>query len=552
MRIGTKIAVGFVLPLIVLIAIAAIAFRGTKILIASYDRLDHTQTVLSEINALLLASADAEASGRGFVITGEDRFLVPYRDADARIGKAQQALRELTADNPAEQGQLDQLEADVKDRGVTLDRIIAARQTGGFDAASGLVLAEQSLKSVENLRRTAAEVVRTESGLLAQRFTAAKTSGHSAMWALALGTVVALLLVAFASYLLTRSISGRMALLLEGTERIGKGDLAHRITLVADDELGELAMAFNRMAENRQRAEQELARQWADGQRVLEAITDTASRLASSTAEILSATTQQTAGVSQQAAAVAQTVATVTEVVQISEQASERARGVAERARRSDEVGHAGRSAVEAAVGVMSDAKEKADSVAESILALAERTQTVGEIVALVNDLADQTNLLALNAAIEAARAGEQGKGFSVVAGEVRALAEQSKKATVQVRQLLGEIQKTANQAVLSTEESTRSMNAAMRAAREAGGTIQSLGQVIAEVAQAVAQIEASSGQQTQALTQIHEAMRNVNEVSTQSLQSTRQAERAAQGLNALGLRLRELLDTLPPTKPRA
>ena len=96
------------------------------------------------------------------------------------------------------------------------------------------------------------------------------------------------------------------------------------------------------------------------------------------------------------------------------------------------------------------------EATAENILALAEQAQAIGEIIATVNDIAEQTNLLALNAAIEASRAGEQGKGFAVVAGEVKALADQSKKATAQVRQILGEIQKATNTAVLSTEEGKR------------------------------------------------------------------------------------------------
>src|SRR5436309_9556961 len=107
--------------------------------------------------------------------------------------------------------------------------------------------------------------------------------------------------------------------------------------------------------------------------------------------------------------------------------------------------------------------KEKVEATAENILTLAEQAQAIGNIIAAVNDIAEQTNLLALNAAIEASRAGEHGKGFTVVAGEVKALADQSKKATGQVRQILGEIQKATNTAVLSTEAVTKGVAAAMK-----------------------------------------------------------------------------------------
>src|SRR5206468_3922496 len=129
-------------------------------------------------------------------------------------------------------------------------------------------------------------------------------------------------------------------------------------------------------------------------------------------------------------------------------------------------------------------------------LALAEQAQTIGDITATVSDIAEQTNLLALNAAIEASRAGEQGKGFAVVAGEVKALADQSKKATAQVRQVLGEIQKATNTAVLSTEEVTKGVATAARVAGQAGEAIKTLADTLTEAAQAAAQIVASSGQQ--------------------------------------------------------
>src|SRR5258708_16939771 len=89
--------------------------------------------------------------------------------------------------------------------------------------------------------------------------------------------------------------------------------------------------------------------------------------------------------------------------------------------------------------------REQIESTAQNIRALAEQAQAIGDIIATVNDIAEQTNLLALKAAIEASRAGEHGKGFAVVASEVKALADQSKKATAQVRQILGNLQKAPN-----------------------------------------------------------------------------------------------------------
>jgi hypothetical protein len=165
---------------------------------------------------------------------------------------------------------------------------------------------------------------------------------------------------------------------------------------------------------------------------------ETSTVLATSAAEILAATAQQASSSAQSSAAIAETLATVDEVVQTSDQAAHRARAVADSAQRAAEVSQAGKQAVDQSVTAMTQVHQQVESIAQRIAVLNDRAQAIGEITSTVTDIAEQTHLLALNAAIEAARAGEHGRGFSVVAGEVKSLAEQSKRATVLVRQILG------------------------------------------------------------------------------------------------------------------
>jgi PAS domain S-box-containing protein len=271
-------------------------------------------------------------------------------------------------------------------------------------------------------------------------------------------------------------------------------------------------------------------------------IREVVNQLTSTAAEMRATTAQQAAGAQEQASAVAQTVSTVTEVAQTSEQTAQRARMVGEAVKRNLEIGEAGRRAIDDSLAAKRRVQEQVQATAESILELAERAQAIGDIIATVTDIADQTNLLALNAAIEAARAAEHGRGFAVVAGEVKSLADQAKKATVQVRQILGDIQKGTHTAVLSTEEVTRGVAGAIKMGTQAGETIASLADMLGDTAQAAAQIVASAGQQATGMAQIDQAMKNIDQVARQTLAAIRQSEEAAQNLNALGTRLAGLI----------
>src|SRR5258706_13651649 len=123
----------------------------------------------------------------------------------------------------------------------------------------------------------------------------------------------------------------------------------------------------------------------------------------------------------------------------------------------------------------MSRIRQQMEAIAASMGRLSEQSQSIGRIMASVEDLAAQSNLLAVNAAIEAAKAGEHGKGFGVVAQEVKSLAEQSRQATNQVRTILGDIQKATTAAVMATEQGGEVVEAGERQTEAAGEAIQGL-----------------------------------------------------------------------------
>ena len=306
------------------------------------------------------------------------------------------------------------------------------------------------------------------------------------------------------------------------------------------DQRGKL-VGYSRIGRDLNEARIEAARK----QKIVDTVRDAAARLSGSVAEILATTTQQATGARQQSAAVTQTVSAVDEVLQSAEQAAQRARSMSDLGQRSLDAGRSGRRAVDETSAALETVKEQVEVLAESILSLAEQAQAIGEIIASVNDIAEQTNLLALNAAIEASRAGEHGRGFSVVASEIKTLADQSKKATTQVRQILGDIQKATNSAVMATEDGTKSVNATIKLMGQAGDTIRTLSDALEKSSQSADQIAAAANQQTIGMSQIHQAMKNIDQVTTQSIAATRQVDNAVQDLNQAGVRLKELMNTL-------
>ena len=276
---------------------------------------------------------------------------------------------------------------------------------------------------------------------------------------------------------------------------------------------------------------------------LLEAIKSVVQQLSTSAAQTLSAVTQTAAGAHEQAAVIAETMTAVDEVTQTSAQAAQRANEVAQESKRAVLAGQDGLAAVEKTTEQMAIVNNRVSSLAEIILSLAGRAQSIGEIIDTVNDLAEQTNILSLNAAIEASRAGEHGRGFTVVANEVKTLALQSREATSQVGSILGEIQKATSSAVMSAEQGTLGAAAAIKQVEKAGEIMGRLMDTINAAQRSSTQIAASASQQAVGMSQIADGMVQINGAVEESLKATAAVEQSATDLNALGVDLRALFE---------
>jgi methyl-accepting chemotaxis protein len=279
-------------------------------------------------------------------------------------------------------------------------------------------------------------------------------------------------------------------------------------------------------------------------QQFIENLSSFSSSLADATTAIVTATAQQSATSSEQATSVQEVSATVAEVKQTSIQALDHASKVISSAEGAVVASKEGTQAVEESIHGMHDIQRQVEAIAEKILSLSEQTQQIGEIIQSVNEIAEQSKLLALNAAIEAARAGEHGKGFSVVASEIRTLADQSKQATNQVRGILGEIQKATNSAVIATEEGGKKVDAGVALANSAGENIHRLSQAIGESADSGRLISSSSQQQTAGVEQIAVAMQQISQATRDALAAVKRTEEVAHSLRQLSGNMDSLIES--------
>lgn len=353
-----------------------------------------------------------------------------------------------------------------------------------------------------------------------------------------LALLMGLLLGIYSYTASTRRIDRVLRIYISVLDEVAGGDLRRRLPRSELDlstregrMLDHLAIATNRTLDMFQR----ISRDFSEALRRLEADTQ----------DILESTSRQISMANEQDAVVNETTATVNEVRATVTETAERAQSVAETAQLSVDISRNGSDAVTETIRGMETIRRRVEDIADNILVLSEHTQQIGEIIAAVNNLADQSRMLALNASVEAARAGEEGKGFAVVAMEVRNLADQNRDATVQVREILGEIQRATNSAVMVTEEGSKGVDSGQQQANKAGESIRELARAIEDAAMAAMQIAASTRQQTIGMDQLTDAMRTIKHATTETVSSTMKVEASVQRLRQAARRVTELLSGL-------
>ncbi len=272
-------------------------------------------------------------------------------------------------------------------------------------------------------------------------------------------------------------------------------------------------------------------------------IRESTQQLAASVAKLGASAGEQNERLTRQAGALEQTQITAQAIRETSRLAAEQAQCVLLYAERAESVSRTGEVSVSQSLAALRDIQAQVREIAERIASLGERTLKIGEVTQTVKDLADQSNMLALNSAIEAVRSGEHGKGFAVVAREIRSLADQSIRATNEVRELLEDITEAIRGAVAITERGSQRIEAGLAQVKTSGEKLSELSNIVKDNSNAVRQINAAVGQQNEGIAHLFRAITTQGDLMTDTMKRLEATDEAVQTISHVSRSLVEIVE---------
>jgi len=582
LSLKSKLSIGFGAIVAVLLLLLGFAYNNFSRLQEARDWDRHTLEVLLETDKIATSMLQVQASVRGYLLTGDEGLLATVETEHGRARQHLQRTIDLTRDNSAQQGRLLQL-MPVLDNWMTnaVQPQIAMRRRAG---AAGLTAVEGQVDStvlagsaaMASVRRLLDQVEAEENRLLAQRQqqTAALKLGMDRL--LGFGGLGCVLLAMVIGTLLVRTVSRPLASLSTAARQLGAGVQGSRAEVMSKDELGQVALEFNRMA---QAIEDSQAKELAASKELrakVDALLDVVSRAArgdltgdvtirggdaigrlgeglatmlgnlrSLINNVQRAGIQVTTSATQIAASARQQEATGVEQAQTSVEVLSTTREIsantAQLLRTMEEATEVADYTTNATVDAQDNLKRMdqtmqqmvaaTDSIGAKLAALSEKASNINGVLTTITKVADQTNILSLNAAIEAEKAGEAGRGFAVVASEIRRLADQTSVSTWDIEQMLKEMQSAVSASVMGmdkfAEEIRRSVGEARRVAEQLSGMTDQV-RKLAPRFDLVLQ-----GMQSQAVgaSQITETMTQLSDASQQTVDSLKATSEAVHQL---------------------
>jgi methyl-accepting chemotaxis protein len=463
-----------------LAGIGAVAYRSISALTITSQLVTHTHQVMEHIAEVLSLLKDAETGQRGYIITGDEAFLEPYQAGTTSVHTVVKELRELTADNPNQQKRIDEADPLIAGKLAELKQTIDLRRKGNLEDTTKVVRGGEGRKIMDNLRVILAQMGREERDLLKQRAGEVEAASSGAKSTIVFGTLVCLLFVTAAGFFITRSLSGQIGAAVRHVQ--------------------------------------------------------------SSSAELQSAANQQASGAKESSTAMNEITTTISELLATSRQIAESAQRVAHVAEETSSAARSGDTTVQKSHDSVNSIKRQVDLIVTHMLDLGKKSQQIGGILEIINELAEQTNILAINATIEASGAGDAGKRFAVVADEIRKLADRVGGSTKEIRTLIEEIRAAVNTTVMATEGGSKAVDLGARQFVEVTAALKQITELLGTTTAAAREIELSTKQQTTAVEQVNIAVSNVAKAAKETEVSSGQTLQTAGQLAGLSRDLIRLI----------
>ncbi|HUQ49669.1 MAG TPA: methyl-accepting chemotaxis protein [Terriglobales bacterium] len=603
MTIGKKLYVGFglVLGLLVLLAgISLLAMFNARSAQEKTARLFEQQRQATEIGFQMMQNRQYLGN---YLLSGDTREADNMKAGISSLQKSIEGSlsKNSTSDDQSFKNSLTRLK-DAESSWVTgfADPLVEKRKQvdGGNATVADLQIfylekdpGTWLKKSAEPLKE-AQDVINTS---LSSQQKASDSASSLSGWIVSLCTLLALGIGSFVAFKISQSITTPLGHLITVAREIGdSGDLDQKVDISGTDEIGELAKTFNNMVsylkemaavseaiaggdltvDVQARSKRDTLAiaftEMTHGLRAMvKSVRDGASQVASGSNEVASAS-EESARINVQAASaidevtstmhemsinvqnmvkntqtqassVSETSASIDEMVASIQRVADTAKVLLDISQRSREEVGSGITTMEKATNGLNRINSAIESSAQIIGDLGKKTDDIGKIVEVIDDLAEQTNLLALNAAIEAARAGEHGLGFAVVADEVRKLAEKSAQSTREISELIGSIQKEARKAVENMDKSTVIVDEGLTLGGDLGTALKKISNVVTEVYKFAQEIGAATNEQSHGSTQIAKATGRLNEITHEINSSVEEQASGAQAVVRAMEKMREL-----------
>lgn len=380
------------------------------------------------------------------------------------------------------------------------------------------------------------------------------TSRNMSIWIAAIALFIGIII----TYFIASYIANPILKAVKMADKIAKGNLAvDDLEIDRNDEIGMLASSLNKMKENLDEILSKVTN-------IAENLSASSEELSASGEEVATAATQVgqsiqqvASGAEEQSAQVEETTSKIDELIDQIENVTLMSRDMEEQADKVMNNIDDGNDSIENSVEQIENVRGNTKEVAGTINNLGDLSNKIGEIVELINNIAAQTNLLALNAAIEAARAGEAGRGFSVVADEIRQLAEESEDATNQIGGLVREIQSGVGNAVTRMDATEEVVNGSVSAIRNTGKSFEEINSAAIRLRDLIENINdrsekvSSNGKDVEATIKeiasvSEEAASNAEEVAAASEEqsaSTEEIVSASEDLTRMAVELTEVIN---------